>query len=79
MLNNFFKTHFICSTLIITLMFVSNDFIYAADFNTIPSISQQESKESYCQWYYKKIDGKLYRRLYDTSKRTWITDWLPVK
>lgn len=29
------------------------------------------------EWYYKTIDGKLYKRLYDKTNKKWLTDWIP--
>ena len=29
------------------------------------------------RWYYKTINGKLYRRLYDATNEKWLTDWIP--
>lgn len=30
------------------------------------------------QWYFKKQNGKLYRRLYNCQTMCWETDWLYV-
>jgi hypothetical protein len=30
-------------------------------------------------WYFKVIDGKLYKRLYDNSLNEWVSDWIYVK
>lgn len=27
-------------------------------------------------WYYKKENGKTYRRLYDATHGKWVTDWI---
>ena len=27
-------------------------------------------------WYYKKENGKSYRRLYDATNGKWVTDWI---
>lgn len=29
-------------------------------------------------WQYKKINGKLYKRLYNFTTKTWIGDWILV-
>lgn len=29
-------------------------------------------------WVYKKINGKLYKRLYDQVTNKWIGNWIPV-
>lgn len=28
------------------------------------------------QWYYKEVNGKTYRRLYDATNQKWVTDWI---
>lgn len=28
------------------------------------------------EWYYKVVDGKYYRRLYDLTNQKWVTDWI---
>lgn len=30
-------------------------------------------------WRYKMINGKLYKRLYNSSRNRWETDWILVK
>lgn len=30
------------------------------------------------EWRYKMINGKLYKRLYNTTKDRWETDWILV-
>lgn len=30
------------------------------------------------RWRYKNSKGKLYKRLYNYTKRTWIGDWIPA-
>lgn len=31
------------------------------------------------RWIYKKIDGKLYKRLYNHTTRKWVGDWILVQ
>ena len=35
------------------------------------------TRASNTEWRYKMIDGKLYKRLYDTTNEKWLTDWIP--
>lgn len=28
------------------------------------------------RWYYKTVNGKRYRRLYDETDQEWLTDWI---
>lgn len=30
------------------------------------------------KWYYKKENGKLYKRLWDVNVQVWLTDWVYV-
>lgn len=30
------------------------------------------------QWIYKKMNGRLYRRLYDYTNEKWLSDWILV-
>lgn len=30
------------------------------------------------EWHYKIENGKLYKRLYDTTEHRWLTDWIYV-
>lgn len=44
--------------------------------------SSEERIDTYTdklEWRYKMIDGKLYKRLYNTTKLQWETDWILVK
>lgn len=55
----------------------------AADCDTreIPmeSISGTVSPQSYViEWVYKVENGKRYKRLYNTTTRTWVGEWIYV-
>ena len=41
---------------------------------TINIIVRADIKE----WKYKFINGKLYKRLWNSTQRHWETDWIPV-
>lgn len=30
------------------------------------------------EWRYKVVDGKLYKRKYNITKKKWIGSWIPV-
>lgn len=34
-------------------------------------------RKAITEWRYKVINGKLYKRLYDTTHEKWLTDWIP--
>lgn len=37
---------------------------------------QNDTKAVKLVWYYKEINGKKYRRLYDATNKVWLTDWI---
>lgn len=39
---------------------------------------EEERNERIAQmvWYYKEVNGKRYRRLYDATNQEWVTDWI---
>lgn len=42
-------------------------------------IADEESKDGRIAqkvWHKKEVDGKKYRRLYDTTNQEWLTDWI---
>lgn len=38
---------------------------------------QNDTMGTKLEWYYKKENGKTYRRLYDATNEVWLTDWIP--
>lgn len=42
------------------------------------SQSQISQQSSTIVWRYKYIDGKLYKRKYNTATDTWIGSWIPA-
>lgn len=51
------------------VQFVSLDTVYAAE-------AQPRADE--IRWKYSVINGKLHKRLYNYSTRTWIGNWIPA-
>lgn len=39
---------------------------------------EEERNERIAQmvWYYKEVNGKRYRRLYDATNQEWVTNWI---
>lgn len=35
-----------------------------------------DTRATQYQWYYKEVNGKTYRRLYDSTNQKWVTDWI---
>ena len=46
---------------------------------TISSLPAVEVNEAKIQWYYKTVDGVMYKRGYDVQEKKWVTDWIKVK
>ncbi len=51
-----------------------NDICYVEESQDEPGITP---RADITEWRYKMIDGKLYKRLYDTTNKKWLTDWIP--
>ena len=70
------------SMCLLIILLCTNQNIYAQnqiiDSNNI-DIEENETKVTTTVWKYKKINGKVYRRLYDTKNKKWLTDWILVK
>lgn len=41
--------------------------------------SEGEARAYIYEWYYKVIDGHLYKRLYNATKGEWAGDWILVQ
>ncbi|MDD3745430.1 MAG: hypothetical protein PHD70_03020 [Anaerostipes sp.] len=58
--------------------------IYASDTLSTSDIIIEESDtditlySTKIVWRYKAINGKIYKRKYDTSKKKWIGKWIPA-
>ena len=37
---------------------------------------EENNRAAQLIWYYKEVDGKKYRRLYDGTNKVWLTDWI---
>ncbi|MCI5597199.1 MAG: hypothetical protein MR380_10920 [Lachnospiraceae bacterium] len=81
------KKYIILSTIVLfNLIFTKNTLFLSA--STVQSNSNAPSsltviekeeiqpKADDIRWRYKTIDGKLYKRLYNYSTKTWIGDWI---
>ena len=66
----------ICSTLAVALPSLSVT-SFAAPATADEAASSITARKPITKWYYKTINGKLYRRLYDTTNEKWLTDWIP--
>lgn len=54
----------------------------SSDIPKIMSNPSQEKIDTYTdklEWRYKMINGSLYKRLYNSSKNRWETDWILVE
>lgn len=70
----------ICSTLTVALPSLSVTGLAAPTAATEAAASEAESaviaRKPYTKWYYKTINGQLYKRLYDATNEKWLTDWI---
>ena len=80
------RTFAACLTLSGVLFFGMSDTAFAAE--VVPSadvlISSEEvsiisQPDVNLKWYYKKENGKLYKRLWDVNVQVWLTDWIYVR
>lgn len=39
-------------------------------------LTEADTRASSLVWYYKTVNGKTYRRLYDETYQKWLTDWI---
>ena len=71
----------ICSTLTVALpSFSITSFAAPAtttEMGAAEATSAVIARKPYTKWYYKTINGKLYKRLYDATHEKWLTDWIP--
>lgn len=71
----------ICSTLTVALpSFSITSFAAPAtttEMGAAEATSAVTARKPYTKWYYKTINGKLYKRLYDATHEKWLTDWIP--
>lgn len=71
----------ICSTLAVALPSLSITSFAAPAATTEATADEATSavtaRKPITRWYYKTINGKLYKRLYDGTNKKWLTDWIP--
>lgn len=71
----------ICSTLAVALPSLSvTSFAEPAistEAEADEAVSAVTARKAITEWRYKVINGKLYKRLYDTTHEKWLTDWIP--
>lgn len=80
------RTFAACLTLSGVLFFGMSDTAFAAE--VVPSADVLISSEEMgiatqanvnLKWYFKKENGKLYKRLWDVNVQVWLTDWIYVR
>ena len=69
----------ICGTLTVSLPSLCVN-SYAASAVTedtaVEETSDVVARKAITEWRYKVINGQLYKRLYDTTNKKWLTDWI---
>ena len=59
--------------------FSKNKIFFLSYLFTFSNVSQHSiERKSDTIWVYKTVNGKKYKRLYDTSTKKWLTDWILV-
>lgn len=71
-----------CATLTLSLPSLSVTSLAAepAEANVETSVEASSDIVPYAavtEWRYKVINGHVYKRLYDTTHKKWLTDWIP--
>ncbi len=70
----------ICSTLTVALPSLSVTSLAAPASSTeaeaLNAASAVIARKPITEWRYKIINGELYKRLYDTTNKIWLTDWI---
>lgn len=63
--------------LLCMLTFLCPTPIAASEISSIEN-TDIEVRADIKEWKYKFINGKLYKRLWNSTQRRWETDWIPV-
>lgn len=73
------------AALVLPLATIPQQSVCAASSHALISLSPIESygdtvspQSDVILWKYKNENGKIYKRLYNSSTRTWIGDWIYV-
>lgn len=69
----------ICGTLTVSLPSLCvNSYAASAvtEDTTVETASDVIARAPIKRWYYKTINGQLYKRLYDATNEEWLTDWI---
>ena len=71
------------SPLLLTCLFVLESPSISVDSPLINSTlatyqSQCTVRNTNVVWVYKTVNGKTYKRLYNTATKQWIGDWIPA-
>ena len=64
------------SHLLLPYLFVF--FIFALESPLTTYQSQCAVRNTNVVWAYKTVNGKRYKRLYNTATKQWIGDWIPA-
>lgn len=64
---------------LMTFLLASNATFTPQKSNELIDNSSISTYANKCEWRYKTEDGKLYKRLYDTTTLSWVGDWILVR
>lgn len=65
----------LCIIFLQPLTALANDVTSPSVYSTLSTVSPLSD---IIKWRYKAVNGKLYKRLYNYSKGSWIGDWILV-
>ena len=82
MKKSFLKNNFILLTYIFTFLISILNFtqipIKADTISTDILLQESDKRSVDTIWIYKTVNGKKYKRLYNSKTNRWLTDWIPV-
>ena len=82
MKKSFLKNSFILLTYIFTFLISILNFtqipINADTISTDILLQESDERSVDTIWIYKTVNGKKYKRLYNSKTNRWLTDWIPV-
>lgn len=78
-MRNVMKT-VICTLVIIMFTAFATPIEFAHNVTImIAQAGEMETRAYIYQWYYKVIDGHLYKRLFNATTEEWVGDWILVE
>lgn len=64
--------------LLLSTILINIFFIVEIEAKEIFNQKYTELRSDVKEWKYQVINGRLYKRLWNSTKQCWETDWIPV-